>query len=227
MGLALVLLSTAPCAADDAPPPAPEASAPSSTPQASAPSSTAQAGAPASTPEARDHAPRVFALHVGSSYAFRNRLPLTSDGRETHPYGVTLGGRFGWQVGGLAGLRAPSFIGFETDVLFQSASDARQSYAFLYGLFVKHALSRKLRMRPYFTYGLGAAQVWVKDVDGRGIGHATRLGFGVDVPLSDLRQLAIALAYQGVLMPRFADGDGAKSTSFHSLVLTLGLWFGQ
>jgi hypothetical protein len=213
LGLALVLLGAAPCAAEEAAPSAPEAGTPAALPQAQ--------------PAASDHAPRVFALHVGSSYVFRNRLPLTQDGRETHPYGVTLGGRVGWQVGGLSGLRAPSFIGFETDVLLQAAKDARQSYALLYGVFIKHALSRQLRVRPYFAYGLGAAQVWVSDVDGRGIGHATRLGLGVDVPLSDLRQLAIALSYQGILMPRFSEGDGAKSTSFHSLVLTLGLWFGR
>lgn len=203
----MVLLGAAPCTAEEAAPSTPEAAR--------------------STPEASDHAPRVFALHVGSSYAFRSRLPLTSDGRETHPYGVTLGGRFGWQVGGLSGLRAPSFIGFETDVLFQAAKDARPSYALLYGVFAKHALSRHLRVRPYFAYGLGAAQVWVSEVDGRGIGHATRLGLGLDVPVGERRSLAVALAYQGILMPRFGEGGAsAKSTSFHSLVLSLGLWFG-
>jgi hypothetical protein len=64
-------------------------------------------------------------------------------------------------------------------------------------------------------------------VKGRGIGHATRLAFGLDTRLRDRLYLSYALSYLGIIMPSFALKDRpARDTSFHSLVFSLGLWFG-
>jgi len=169
----------------------------------------------------------VFAVTGAGSYAFRSELPLSANGRTVRPWGVQVGGRFGWQVGGLAGGRA-SWIGFEMDVALQPGHDYRTSYALLYGLFAKHALTRHTRVRPYFAYGLGAGQVWVRDVDGRGIGHQTRVEFGLDVRRAEERQLTLALIYQAVIMPSLARADApASDTSFHAVVLAMGVWFGK
>jgi hypothetical protein len=178
-------------------------------------------------PEAEaDHAPRAYGVALSGTYAFLSRLPLTKDGSSYRPAGVAVGARFGWQVRGLRG-GAPSTIGVETDFLFLPGRDARNGYGLVYGVFAKHAFTQ-LRVRPYFAYGLGAAQIWISDVGGRGIGHATRLAFGVDIRVGERLHVSIALSYLGLLMPRFAlDGAPARDTSAHSGVLSTGVWFGQ
>lgn len=182
-------------------------------------------GSPA--PAAQEHAPRVFALSAAGSYAFRSELPLSASDRTVRPWGLQAGARFGWQVGGLAGGRG-SWIGFEMEFALQPGQDYRSSYALLYGLFAKHALTRHTRVRPYFGYGLGAGQVWVSGVDGRGIGHETRVEIGIDVRTAERRQLSVALIYQAVIMPSFASADTpASDTSFHAAVLSTGVWFGK
>jgi hypothetical protein len=175
----------------------------------------------------QDHAPRVFALSAAGSYAFRSELPLTANGRSVRPWGVQAGARFGWQVGGFAGGRA-SWVGFETEFALQPGHDYRTSYALLYGIFAKHALTRHTRVRPYFAYGLGAGQVWVRNVDGRGIGHQTRVEVGMDFRAAERRRVSLALIYQAVIMPSLAREDApASDASFHALVLATGIWFGQ
>jgi hypothetical protein len=181
---------------------------------------------PATAAAPADRAPRAYAVSLGGAYAFSSRLPLKDSGPQPHPAGALIGTRVGWQVRGLAG-GAPATVGFETDFLLQPARRARNSYALIYGLFVKHSFSSRLRVRPYFSYGLGAAQVWVTQVGGRGIGHATRIAFGVDTRLREGLHLSVALTYQGIMMPSFALADRpARDTSFHACVISTGVWFG-
>lgn len=194
-----------------------------------APAAPAQVavGDPAPPAPKIDHAPRVYALSVGASYLFSSRLPLSDNGREPHMFGVQAGGRLGWQVRGLSG-GDPASVGFELDFLAQPSGQVRDSYAMIYGVFAKHAFLSRLRTHPFISYGLGAAQVWVSEVDGRGIGHATRLTFGVDIGLGERLQLSVALSYQGIFMPNFAFEDRpARNTNFQGCVLSTGVWFGR
>lgn len=188
----------------------------------------AAAAATSPPPEAaHDHAPRVYALSLGASYLFSSRLPLSESGREPHLFGVQIGTRLGWQVRGLAG-GDPASVGFELDFLAQPSAQVRDSYAMIYGVFAKHAFLSRLRTHPFISYGLGAAQVWVSEVDGRGIGHATRLTFGVDIGVRERLQLSVALSYQGIFMPNFGfDDRPARNTNFHGGVLSTGVWFGR
>ena len=191
-----------------------------------APSAPAANASPTPAPAA-DHAPRVYGLSVGASYLFSSRLPLSENGREPHMFGVQLGTRLGWQVRGLTG-GDPASVGFELDFLAQPSAQVRDSYAMIYGVFAKHAFLSRLRAHPFISYGLGAAQVWVSEVDGRGIGHATRLTFGVDSGLRERLQLSVALSYQGIFMPNFGiEGRPARNTNFHGCVLATGIWFGR
>jgi hypothetical protein len=178
---------------------------------------------------ASDHAPRAYAVTLGGNYVFLSKLPLV-EGKSTgggHPAGMQLGGRFGWQVRGLRG-GAPSTIGFESDLMYLPGRDgARDTYGLLYGVFAKHSFTH-WRARPFFSYGLGASQIWVSDVGGRGIGHVTRLSFGVDIRVAERIHVPVALMYMGVLMPRLElEDQSVKDTSFHSAVLTTGVWFGS
>jgi hypothetical protein len=182
---------------------------------------------PTPPPAAQDHAPRVYALSLGASYLFSSRLPLSESGRDPHMFGVQVGTRLGWQVRGLAG-GDPASVGFELDFLAQPSAQVRDSYAMIYGVFAKHAFLSRLRTHPFISYGLGAAQVWVSEVDGRGIGHATRLTFGVDIGMRERLQLSVALSYQGIFMPNFGFEDRpARNTNFHGCVVSTGVWFGR
>lgn len=194
--------------------------------------SSAHAEPPAS------HAPRAWGVSLGGAYVFHNRLPLRESALDTPNAGGLLGLRYGWQVAGLTG-GSPTTIGLETDVMVQGARGARMSYGLVYGLFVRHSFwgtqavahganGSHQRVRPFFSYGLGAAQVWVREVEGRGIGHATRLGLGLDIWLRERRYLTLTATYQAIMMPNFALADRpAKNTSFHAGIASLGLWFGN
>jgi hypothetical protein len=174
-----------------------------------------------------DHAPRAYAVVLAGSYTFHNRLPVSEDSRSYRPAGLQIGGRFGWQVRGLRG-GSPSTVGIESDFMYQPGRGAaRSDYGIVYGVFAKHSFSTSVRARPYFAYGLGAAQIWIEDIAGRGLGHATRLAFGLDTRLRDRMYLTFALSYQGIIMPNFVLRDRPPlDTSFHSLLLSTGLWFG-
>ena len=65
-----------------------------------------------------------------------------------------------------------------------------------YGIYVKHALWPRQRVRLFFAYGLGATQVWVRNVESRGIGHLTRLAVGMDVHLHKWLQLTFEFSYR-------------------------------
>lgn len=179
-----------------------------------------------STP-APAHAPRVFSLTAGLSYGVRNRLPIAENPSAAHPVGALVGARMGWQVAGLDGGR-PSSVGFESDFAYQDAHRARASYGLLYGVFAKHALTRAERLRPFFSYGLGAGQVWVPGVSGRGIGHSTRLAFGVDVQAGEGLRATFMVAYHALILRSLAEGEAAATHhSTHALVVSVGPWFGR
>ena len=234
--LALVVFARGqPCRAQAAPPPLSETQPPAPAqpvpppPTGPPPTTAAQ---PASTrapapPAKLARAPRVYSVTLGPAYAFSNQLPLSDTGDGRRSWGLQVGGRLGWQVRGLDGGN-PASVGFETSFLMQPSGHVRDSYALLYGIFAKHSFLVDRRAHPFFSYGLGAAQVWVSEVDGRGIGHVTRLGFGVDIAIRPRLQISVTLTYQGIIMPSFAlEGGSAHDTSIHGFVLSTGVWFGS
>ena len=93
-------------------------------------------------------------------------------------------------------------------------------------LFAKHTIFPGRRFRPFLAYGLGAIQVWVRELGGRGIGHVTRLSLGLDTKLSERVALEFDLSYQFNILPSFAiEGAEPRSFDFHSLSLTTGIWY--
>lgn len=172
-------------------------------------------------------APRAYGLTFGYSYSARNRLPLEPTGEHARPSGLAFEGRYGWQVGGLGGGNA-AWIGFQTSFFAHVAGAERSSLGLDYGLFVKHAFGDGLRARPYFGYGLGACQVFVRGVAGRGIGHLTGLVFGVDFRLREGTHVALELSYRLVVIPTFESGtEPARRQDFDALRLSAGIFFGN
>jgi hypothetical protein len=177
------------------------------------------------------HAPRNFALSVGWTYTPSNSLPLTSiQVPMLTPQGVNVDARLGWQVGGYqSGWN--SYVGFLASFFYYAGggTGVSDSLGLDYGIFVKHVLFPGRRVRLFVGYGLGAVQVWVKDVGGRGIGHMTRLAAGLDTRITENVHVSFEFAYKFNILPSFATDAAVepRSYDFHSLSLLGGLWFGK
>ena len=186
------------------------------------------APAAAKPPAPRKHVPRAGSIAVGWTYTPSNSLPLSTATNVFTPSGVNVDARFGWQIGGIdAGW--PSWIGFMAGFFYYVGDSAiSDSLGLDYGLFLKHGLFPGRRVRLFISYGLGAAQVWVKGIPGHGIGHVTRLSAGFDTRLTPHVHLTVEFAYKFVMLPFFATGQSdAPDYSFQSLNLLAGLWFGR
>lgn len=202
------------------PPLYPGPSAPGSVPPAPAP--------PVKPPAPRKHVPRAGGITIGWTYTPSNNLPLSTLTNVYTPSGVDVDARFGWQIGGIeAGW--PSWIGFMAGFFYYVGDSAvSDSLGLDYGIFLKHGLFPGRRVRLFISYGLGAAQVWVKGLDGHGIGHVTRLSAGFDTRLSTHVHLTVEFAYKFIMLPYFAtSGSAPPDYSFQSVNLLAGLWFGR
>lgn len=168
-------------------------------------------------------APRLYELSLSTTYAPRASLPLRVDGERHRPFGFGAGFRSGWRVSGLDG-GAPAWVGFELQFVAQPSPQARESFVLGYGIFAKHEFLPELRFRPFFAYGLGAAQLFVRGVDGRAIGHRTRLGVGFDATLHGHASFAIELTYTMIVMPKLETSTSADRVDrVDQLVLELAL----
>ena len=210
------------------PPPAEPSAAtsPAATPAAALPKADLQPVAV----KPLSRAPRVGSIAAGYTYAPLAYLPL-SENSEGHRYqvqGLRIDGKFGWQVGGFQS-NYPSYVGFMSGFFYLFGGAVSDSVGIDYGLFAKHVITPGPKVRCFLAYGLGATQVWVRGLDGRGIGHVTRLSAGVDVALGPRLSAEIEFAYQFNILPNFAGPSGQPPAThdFHALALTAGLWFGR
>ena len=93
---------------------------------------------------------------------------------------------------------------------------------------MKHALFPRGRFRLYANYGLGAAQMWVRENNGRGVGHLTKLALGADIRLHRIVQTSIEVAYRYINIPLFSSpSNTVDGFDLHAVGLTLGLWIGK
>lgn len=188
----------------------------------------ASPSSPATEPAPRpSRAPRLYALTLGYAFTPKNDLPLATDDGTHRPMGLAVEARYGWQVGGLDGSR-PSWVGFQTSFFAHTRGAPRTSLGFDYGIFARHALLARASVRPFLAYGLGASQVFVRGVSGRGISHLTALSAGVDVATGGAVHVTIELAYRFVILPSFAtEIEPAHRYDFHALRLVAGVVFGR
>lgn len=176
--------------------------------------------------------PRALFLTFGWTYTPSNSLPLNRTPGDMKPQtlnGLNIDGALLWQVRGFDGVSWPAWIGFMPSFYYLFGDIGQRDFLGMgYGIYVKHALWPRERFRLFFAYGLGATQVWVRDVDSRGIGHLTRLAVGMDVHLRKWLQLTFEFSYRFYNLPmlKLAETD-ALGYDFHSLNLQAGLWFGR
>lgn len=214
-----------PVPADSPPQPVPSASPPPTqpVPVASPPAQTGPAG-----PLVRRRAPRSIGVWVGYAWNPVNYLPMRADDRRVKPHGASFLFDYGWQVGGLQPGGWPTYVGFLAGLNFYPGSDERRHLLTIeYGLLVRHHLAPKLKVHPFFAYGLGAIQAFVIGVDGRGIGHLTRLSVGFEGKVSERTRLALEIIYKLDPIRGFRrDGDTANPKfDIHTLSALFGVNF--
>lgn len=217
-----------------APPPATPSQPVQSPPQVDPPQPVtviAQAApAPVTSPlTTMRHAPRVMSLTAGYAYTPLSYLPLSAsvpDGKYRN-HGLRIDWKAGWQVGGfLSGWG--SYVGFFAGFFYNFGQEVADNLGLNYGIFAKHTIFPGRRWRPYLAYGLGAIQVWIREREGRGIGHVTRLSIGMDAKVSERVAIEFDASYQFNIMPSFAvDGAAPRSYDFHSISFTTGIWYGR
>lgn len=176
------------------------------------------------------HAPRVFSFTAGYVYVPLSQLPVsrTEPGSvRSQQHGLRLDWKAGWQVGGFQSGWG-SYVGFFAGFFYHFGGELADSLGINYGIFAKHTLFPSLRVRPFLAYGLGATQVWVRELEGRGIGHVTRLSAGLDTKVSERLAIEFELAYQFNILASFAvPPTPPGSYDFHTLSLTAGIWYGR
>lgn len=216
-------------------PPSASASTPTAQPTVASPTATATAASP---PPPIDTAkvpvvnvPRVFSLGVGWIYSPVNSLPITNaPGLKVHSQGIIVEPQLLWQVRGFA-RGWPAWVGFGTSFHYLfggSVAGAKDSFGLAYGISVKHALWPRGRFRLYLNYGLGAAQMWVRENDGRGVGHLTKLGIGADIRLHRIVQTSLEVSYRYINIPLFSSpSNTVTGFDLHALGLTAALWIGR
>lgn len=173
--------------------------------------------------------PKALSLTVGWSYTPTNSLPLSATAPALTPQGVNIDAGFLWQVRGFDGIHWPAWVGFMTGFFYYVGGNGiSDSLGLDYGIFVKHALFPGRRARLFVGYGLGAAQVWIRDVEGRGIGAYERLSIGADTHIYRFLHATIEFSYRFFDLPTFRQGETDRSgASFQALSLLAGFWFGR
>lgn len=218
-----------------APAPAP-APSPAPTPTvvaapAPAPTPTVVA-APIPTPPSdgqwvRRRTPRSLGLWLGWAWNPVNYLPMRSDELRVKPHGASLVFDYGWQVGGLRPGGWPTYVGFILGTSFYPGSaERRHALTLEYGILVRHHLAPKLKVHPFLAYGLGAIQAFVFGVEGRGIGHLTRLSVGIEGRASDKVRLALELIYKIDPIRAYRLEEGAQTKfDIHTVSAMFGVNF--
>lgn len=195
----------------------------------SPPSSPPEPAAAPPPPAISYAAPRAISLTAGWSYTPVNSLPLSSQTSVQTPQGINIDAGLLWQVRGFDGIRWPAWVGFMAGFFYYfGQTGISDSLGLDYGIFVKHALFPGRRTRLFAGYGLGAAQVWIRDIEGNGVGHYTRLSLGVDTQLWRWLHMTVEFSYRFFNLPTFklaAEDNGGYS--FHALSLLAGFWFGR
>ena len=161
------------------------------------PTSTYKADPPPDGVWVRRRTPRSIGLWLGWAWNPVNYLPMRSDGAAAKPHGASFVFDYGWQVGGLRPGGWPTYVGFILGTTYYPGmAGTRSALTLEYGLLVRHHLKPEWKVHPFLAYGLGAIQAWVFNVDGRGIGHLTRLSVGLEGKVSQKVRLGFELIYK-------------------------------
>jgi hypothetical protein len=166
---------------------------------------------------------------AGWSYTPSNALPLSTTNSVLTPQGVNIDAAFMLQVYGFDGIRWPIFIGLMGGFFYYFGETGGQdSLGVDYGIYVKHTLFPGPRLRLFFGYGAGAAQVWIRNIDGRGVGAYERLSVGVDIRASRLVNLSVEFSYRFFDLPTFqVQSTDSGGYGFQTMSISGGVWFGR
>lgn len=175
----------------------------------------------------RRRTPRSIGLWLGWAWNPVNYLPMRADELKVKPHGASFVFDYGWQVGGLRPGGWPTYVGFILGTSFYpGTAERRHALTLEYGILVRHHLAPRLPVHPFLSYGLGAIQAFVFGVEGRGIGHLTRLGVGIEGKVSAKVRLALELIYKIDPIRAYRLEEGAQTKfDIHTVSAVFGVNF--
>ncbi len=163
--------------------------------------------------------PKQYSLEAGSRYIF-SQSNLDNNAN----VGYSLLFDYGWQLSGLDGKRAASYITVPIGYThLMPATDMDKSMSMLnYGWTVRHNLSLEKKWTPFVGYGLLFNNLRIQDREGSVFGHQTRFDFGYDIKTDYRWSYFIKLQYSYTSYPQF---DEPERIRMHYADLRLGVRF--
>ncbi len=163
--------------------------------------------------------PKHFSVEAGSRYIF-SQTNLENQAK----LGYSVLFDYGWQLSGLDGKRAASFItvplGY-TQLSPYTVNDKSMSML-NYGWTVRHNLSVEKQWTPFLGYGLLFNNLRIQDREGSVFGHQTRFDFGYDYKSNKKLTYFLKLQYSYTSYPQF---DEPERIRMHYADLRLGVRF--
>jgi hypothetical protein len=167
--------------------------------------------------------PKKIGLSLGWAYTYLDQLP---NGKSRNQ-GLSTFSPYLWQIGGLH-TGWSSWIGLLTGVdFFPDSLKDKHTLTLKYGVLIKHEVFPSFKISPFLSYGLGAMQVWVNQVRGRGISHYTRLSLGVDLAIDKSKDLSLEVVWSQQDIPYLQTDSSRDPThlGFQSINMLLGIMF--
>ena len=170
--------------------------------------------------------PKAYVLSLGGAMNYTSALPNRDDaqpGKQSRGLsGVEVMGEWLWQLGGFRS-DWPVWLGYYLGWIHLPGDKTSQRTGVLeYGIRVRHGYRISPTVRPFFTYCLGATQVWIDGLPGRGITHQTRTGLGVDLKVA--RRMRVLLAAEWIRQS-LPDLGSTVDRSFSALTFNVGVIF--
>ena len=167
--------------------------------------------------------PKKIGLSLGWAYTYLDEVP---NGKSRNQ-GLSFFSPYLWQTGGLH-TGWSSWIGLLTGVdFFPDSLKDKHTLTLKYGVLIKHEVFPSFKISPFLSYGLGAMQVWVNQVRGRGISHYTRLSIGVDLAIYKSKDLSLEVVWSQQDIPRLQTDSSRDPTNlgFQSINMLVGVTF--
>lgn len=159
-----------------------------------------------------ERVPKQYALETGGIYAHKNEVS------QVKSPGVIVMFDYSWQLSGLDGSRAASFISVPIGYTYFTEDPTVSILS--YGWTIRHNLLKKRSILPFLGYGLLLNQLSFKPEKGKRFGHQTRFDVGCEWKTERPIHLFSKIEWS---MTRFPDRLTDDSDWLYSLALKVGV----
>jgi hypothetical protein len=161
-----------------------------------------------------ERVPKQYGLEFGGSYIHKNAISNQAVG------GAAVMFDYSWQLSGLDGTRAKSFISVPIGYTYFSQNPTMGILS--YGWTIRHELLKDKLVIPYLGYGLLLNQLSYELDKGKRFGHQTRFDVGAEWLQDKPFHLFTKAEWS---MTRFPDRDNEESDWVYRLAFKVGVRF--